>query len=49
MSCNFGIVVLYCVLDIPEFVSENEGEGDTDGDSVQFVSVRTVLLTELTA
>jgi hypothetical protein len=49
VSCNFGIVVLYCKLDKPEFVSENESEVDTDGNSVQFVSVCSDLLAELTA
>jgi hypothetical protein len=49
VSCKYGIVVLYCELDKPEFVSGNEGEDDTDGNSVQFVSVRTDLLAELTA
>jgi hypothetical protein len=48
VSYNFGIVVFYCELDKPEFVSENEGEDDTDGNSVQFVSVLTDLLAELT-
>ena len=48
VSCKYGSVVLYCELDIPEFVSENECEDDTHGNSVQFVSVRTVLLAELT-
>ena len=48
VSCQYGIVVLYCEQDKPEYVSEMEGEDDTDVNWVQFVSVLTDLLAEFT-
>jgi hypothetical protein len=49
MPCKYGIVVLYCEWDKPEYVSENEGEDDTDDNSIQFVSVLADLLAEFRA